>query len=81
MGYRASSQASTKHSPYSMLFQQKMRLPIDVEVMPTSVDPNGQPEADLESMIQALLERQKQVFEKAEKNIKDACPKEAKGNI
>lgn len=49
--------------------------------MPTSVDSNGQPEADLESMIQALLERQKQVFEKAEKNIKDACPKEAKGNI
>jgi len=32
MGYRASCQASTKHSPYYMLFQQHMRLPIDAEV-------------------------------------------------
>ena len=76
MGYRASSQASTKHSPYFMLFQQEMRLPIDVEVMPTSADSNGQPEVDLESTIQALLERREQVFEKAEKNIKDAQRKQ-----
>ena len=29
MGYRASRQSSTKHSPYFMLFQAEMRLPID----------------------------------------------------
>ena len=34
MGYRASRQASTKHSPYFMLHQQNMRLPIDVELQP-----------------------------------------------
>ena len=38
MGYRASSQASTKHSPIFMLFQQDMRLPIDAEVMPREGD-------------------------------------------
>ena len=34
MGYRASRQASTKQSPYFMLFQQDMQLPIDSEVLP-----------------------------------------------
>ncbi len=34
MGYRASFQSSIKHSPYFMLFQQEMRLPIDIEIMP-----------------------------------------------
>ena len=32
MGYRASWQSSTKHSPYYMLYQKKMRLPIHNEV-------------------------------------------------
>jgi len=34
MGYRASRQASTKKSPFFMLFQQDMKLPIDNEVLP-----------------------------------------------
>ena len=34
MGYRAFQQASTKQSPYFMLFQQDMQLPIDSEVLP-----------------------------------------------
>ena len=33
MGYRASRQSSTKHSPYYMLFQQQMRLPVDSELL------------------------------------------------
>ena len=33
MGYRASRQASTKYSPYFLLFQKEMRLPIDNEIM------------------------------------------------
>ncbi len=33
MGYRASKQASTKHSPFFMCFQQDMWLPIDNEVL------------------------------------------------
>lgn len=35
MGYRASRQASTKQSPFYMLFQTEMRLPIDSEMLPT----------------------------------------------
>ena len=38
MAYRASSQASTKHSPFFVLFQQEMRLPIDNELMPRESD-------------------------------------------
>ena len=34
MGYRASRQATTKHSPYYIRFQQHMHLPIDNEVLP-----------------------------------------------
>ena len=33
MGYRSSQQSSTKHSPYFMLFQQRMRLPNDNELL------------------------------------------------
>ena len=33
MGYRALRQASTKHSPYYMLYQQHMKLPIDAEIL------------------------------------------------
>ena len=39
MGYRASQQASTKQSPYFMMFQQQMRLPIDAEILPESCTP------------------------------------------
>ena len=36
MGYRASRQASTKFSPYYMLFQKEMRLPIHNKICPES---------------------------------------------
>jgi hypothetical protein len=36
MGYRASRQASTKFSPFYMLFQKEMRLPIHNEICPVS---------------------------------------------
>lgn len=38
MGYRASRQSSTKHSPYYMLFQQQMRLPVDSEMLTSDID-------------------------------------------
>ena len=44
--------------------------------MPTSSDPKDQSEEDLEATFQALLERHEQVFEKAEKNIKNAQKKQ-----
>ena len=53
MGYRASSQASTRHSPYYMVFQQEMRLPIDVELMPITGDSMGEMEDDVEGAIKS----------------------------
>ena len=44
MGYRATKQASIKHSSYYMLYQQHMKLPIDAEVLSHEVsedDGNG----------------------------------------
>ena len=76
MGYRASSQASTRHSPYYMVFQQEMRLPIDVELMPITGDSMDEMEDDVEGAIQILLEKRCQVFEKVEKNIRHAQQKQ-----
>ena len=52
MGYRASKQASTQQSPYYMLYQQHMRLPIDAEVMSNP----EQEEVDHQAVISILLE-------------------------
>ena len=74
MGYRASFQSSTKHSPYYMLFQKEMRLPIDIEVIPFTQEADDQ--SDVEATIEILCEKRKHVFEKATKNIKDAQQKQ-----
>ena len=76
MGYRASSQASTKHSPYYMLFQQDMRLPIDVEMMAGARGPEDGMQEDVEETVQLLLEKRSQVFAKVEKNIHIAQQKQ-----
>jgi hypothetical protein len=73
MGYRASRQASTKHSPYYMLFQQHMRLPIDAEVL-SPADDEG--ELDLDSAVQALVESRDRVFKEVENNITSAQKKQ-----
>ena len=72
MGYRASRQASTKHSPYYMLFQQHMRLPIDAEVL----CPTDENALELDSAVQALIESRERVFKKAESNISLAQKKQ-----
>ena len=72
MGYRASRQASTKHSPYYMLFQQHMRLPIDAEVL----SPTDENALELDSAVQALIESRERVFKKAESNISLAQKKQ-----
>ena len=68
MGYRASRQASTKHSPYFLLFQQQMRLPIDSEVLPSSCDQESDDE-DLDQKIQILLASREKAFKEVEANI------------
>ena len=53
MGYRASREASTNHSPYFMLFQQNMRLPIDAECL-SSEKKKGE-EIVLDEVIDSLI--------------------------
>ena len=72
MGYRASQQASTKQSPYYMLFQQQMRLPIDAEVLPQPSTMHDREGNSLEETVGALLESRSQAFQKAQANITKA---------
>ena len=76
MGYRASFQSSIQHSPYFMLYQKEMRLPIDVEMMPVIEESDGNSSEDLEATVHALLVKREEVFRKAAKNIKDAQKKQ-----
>ena len=79
MGYRASRQASTKHSPYFLLLHQQMRLPIDGEVLPSSCDEQeDEEEVDLDQKIQILLASREKAFKAVEANITAAqkCQKE-----
>ena len=52
MGYCDSKQASTKQSPYYMLYQQHMRLPIGAEMIP---NPEQEEEVDQDAAISVLL--------------------------
>ena len=51
MGYRASRQATTKHSSYYMPFQKETRLPIDNEVMPQE----DSAQVDVSELMEKLL--------------------------
>ena len=66
MGYRCSRQGTIKQSPYFMLFQKEMRLPIDSEVLPMC---SVNSENELPEMIQALLESRGKLFDDASLNI------------
>ena len=82
MGYRASKQASIKQSPYFMLYQQHMRLPIDAEsysnepfddgFFPSHDRINEEEETELNSSISNLLRSREEAFKKAQKNILSA---------
>ena len=70
MGYRASRQASTKKSPFFMLFQQDMKLPIDNE------DPGS-----ICTKIDQLLQSRGEAFKDAEANIASAQKKQKDRDI
>lgn len=80
MGYRASKQASTKHSPYFMCFQRDMRLPIDNEILPASEDNEESEDVsdqdDIDQRIQMLLASREVSFKEANNNITCAQKKQ-----
>ena len=66
MGYRASRQSSTKHSPYYMLFQQQMRLPVNSELLasdPGKLADEREDGEGLAEVIRQLLESRQKAFE------------------
>ena len=71
MSYRASRQASTKHSPFFILYQEEMRLPIDVNIMPTGQSESLEDEVhdDLDNTLHALLEPKKALSEKLRRTL------------
>jgi len=75
MGYRASKQASTKHSPYYMLYQKPMQLPIDAELCQHDGEAEEE-DVDIDEIIDNLLERRQQAFSKAKDNIDEAQKKQ-----
>lgn len=68
MGYRASRQASTKYSPYYILYQQEMRLPIDVEMVPSSFT-HQEDDTNMDEVIETVLKKREEVFDKVDDNI------------
>ena len=72
MAYRASQHASTKQSPYYMLYQQQMRLPIDAEILPQSSMMDVGEDNSLNETVGVLLESRSQAFQKAQVNIAKA---------
>ncbi len=75
MGYRAAKQASTKHSPYYMLFQKPMQLPIDAELCEIENEEENDG-VDVDEIIDSLLERRKKAFSKVKQNIDEAQRKQ-----
>lgn len=75
MGYRASPQSSTKYSPYFMLFQSHMRLPIDSEIMSPNFDLKSAP-SQTDLIVADLLAKRAEVFENASENIISAQQKQ-----
>ncbi len=72
MAYRASKQASTKHSPYYMLYQKPMQLPIDAELFQHDGEHDEEAEEEnvnIDEIIDNLLERRQQAFSKAKEKI------------
>ena len=73
MRYRESIQASTKKSPYYMLFHQDMRLLIDAELLPPKFN---QESDDVDKVVDKLLLSRATSFADANENIKDAQTKQ-----
>ena len=78
--YRVSRQASTKYSPYFLMFGRHPRLPIDVEYEaansledPDLVEPTDE---DIEHALENLLSAKKEAKELASINIKSAQQKQ-----
>ena len=74
---RTSQQASSKYTPFELLYKRKARLPIQVT---TSAEIDGMPDAeiDLDQHMQQMLTWAEEVDSKAKQNIKKAQQKQKK---
>ena len=72
MGYRASKQASTKLSPYYILYQQEMRLPVDNDVSPWVDRDIASSPIEVSEVVDSLLQSRERAFQRVEQNIQHA---------
>ena len=58
--YRTSQQASSKYTPFELLYKRKPRLPIEISTLPQGVDEDEagvhEVRADLDAHMQAMIE-------------------------
>ena len=73
MGYWASRQDSTKQSPYYMLFQQQMQLPIDAELLPFNSDGSLD---DVDRVVDVVLDSRVASYAAAKTSIETAQKKQ-----
>ena len=74
--YRVSKQASTKYSPYFLMFGRHPRLPIDAELDPSPEELTEPTSEEIEQALENLLETRKETKVKASDNIKKAQEKQ-----
>ena len=72
MGYRASRQSSIKQSPYYMLYQKNMCLPIDNEILPLDETEDVEDSESAVKLMSSLLVSREKSFNIASDNIKKA---------
>ena len=81
--YRTSQQASSKYTPFELLYKRKPRLPMEISTLPQGVDEDeaGVHEVraeDLDAHMQAMIEWAVEVNAKAKSNIEKAQEKQKK---
>ena len=81
--FRTSQQASSKYTPFELLYKRKPRLPIEISTLPHGVDEDeaGMQEVkaeDLDAHMQVMIEWAEEVNAKAKSNIEKAQEKQKK---
>ena len=78
---RTSQQASSKYTPFELLYKRKPRLPIEISTLPHGVDEADMQEVraeDLDAHMQAMIEWAEEVNAKVKSNIEKAQEKQKK---
>jgi transposase InsO family protein len=73
--YRASVNASTKYTPFYLMFGRQAKLPIELD-LPSSLESEVETECQMDTYIDTLIDIRDNVFKVASRNIKAAQEKQ-----